>query len=362
MRQPPRDVNAEIGGLLYDLSNVQTSTQHRHAYNRAAKAVLRIDQPIETMAPGQLRSIRFIGPSTERIILEYLANGASATVEAAVDRSGRRAVVEQQRGLRATFLSYAAVRRALAPRRTTAIDPASYRGDFQMHSEWSDGAESLESLSAGCLARGYTCACITDHSYGLPIAGGMTMDEVRRQHAELDRLNKRYRGRFRFFKGIEANIKADGTLDLQPSEIQLFELVVASPHSLLRKPFSQTDRMLTAVSTPHVHILGHPRGRMYSRSGVVADWDAVFRAAAARGVAVEIDGDWWRQDLDYALARKAFGYGCVFALDSDAHSSGELAYIEYALAHARLADIPAKRVINCWSDEEILAWTDRLRK
>jgi histidinol phosphatase-like PHP family hydrolase len=180
------------------------------------------------------------------------------------------------------------------------------------------------------------------------------MEEVGRQHAELDRLNAAYRGRFRFFKGIEANINADGTLDMQPAELERFDLVVASPHSLLRKPFDQTARMVAAVSAPHVHILGHPRGRMFSRPGVIADWDVVFAAAARRGVAVELDGDWWRQDLDYALARRALRLGCVFAIDSDAHSSAELRYTEYALAHARLAGIPAKRVINCWTDDQIL--------
>jgi putative hydrolase len=89
---------------------------------------------------------------------------------------------------------------------------------------------------------------------------------------------------------------------------------------------------------------------------VVADWDAVFALAAKRRIAIEIDGDPARQDLDYTLASRALSAGCLFALDSDAHTVGQLAYAETALAHARLASIPADRIINCWPLEQLLAW------
>jgi putative hydrolase len=92
------------------------------------------------------------------------------------------------------------------------------------------------------------------------------------------------------------------------------------------------------------------------RTGVVADWDRVFEEAAKRNVAIELDGNWHRQDLDYILAKRALDAGCIFALDSDAHSVGELRFSEYALAHARLAGIPASKVINCWSNDALAAW------
>ncbi len=199
--------------------------------------------------------------------------------------------------------------------------------------------------------------CVTDHSYGLPIAGGMTMDEMRAQHAEINGLNKKFGGDFRIFKGIEANILQDGSLDMHPAELTEFDLVVASPHSSLRKRVDQTERMLAAVSMPGVHILGHPRGRMFnSRAGVVADWPAVFKRAAQTGVAIELDGDVSRQDLDYRVATAAKKAGCVFALDSDAHAANQLWMSDYAIAHARLAGIPTDRIINCWSPAEILDW------
>jgi histidinol phosphatase-like PHP family hydrolase len=115
--------------------------------------------------------------------------------------------------------------------------------------------------------------------------------------------------------------------------------------------------MIAAVQTPGVHILGHPRGRIYgSRAGVIADWSRVFAAAAGAGVAIEIDGDPSRQDLDYELAALAIDSGCVFALDSDAHATDQWWYSELAMAHARLAGVPRDRVINCWPLDRLMEW------
>jgi histidinol phosphatase-like PHP family hydrolase len=307
-----------------------------------------------------LRDVPYIGPSSARIITELVETGASSTVDAAVGASRHADKVAALRQLRDSFLSQLAMEQALAqPRDPAVVSKGDFRGDFQMHSTWSDGGERIEAMADGCLGLGHTCMGVTDHSYGLPVARGMSMTDVREQHREIDRLNERLRGRFRVFKGIEANILADGNLDLQPGERALFEFVVASPHSMLRQEHDQTARMLGAVAQPGVAILGHPRGRMYNvRAGIVADWPKVFRAAAERGVAIEIDGNWHRQDIDSVLAAQALDAGCLFALDSDAHSIGELRFTDFSIAHARLARIPADRVINCWSDEQLSAWME----
>src|SRR5581483_246583 len=232
-------------------------------------------------------------------------------------------------------------------------------GDLQMHSVYSDGSQTLDAIVSGGLARGYQFCAVTDHSYGLPIAGGVSMAEVAEQHRAIDALNAAHRREFRLLKGIEANIRADGSVDMEPGELAQFDLVVAAPHSALRSPADQTARMMRAVSTRGVHILGHPRGRMYgSRPGVTAEWDRVFKTAAKTGVAIEIDGDPSRQDVDFELARRAVDAGCIFALDSDAHSTEELAYAETAIAHARLAGIAKERVVNCWALEQLLEWLD----
>jgi histidinol phosphatase-like PHP family hydrolase len=272
-----------------------------------------------------------------------------------------RAEVERRRGLRRHFLSRAEVLRVLADRSLTGPRLQDYRGDFQMHSEWSDGSTTLGEIAEACHARGYAYAAVTDHSHGLKIAGGMSMAEAADQRRAIDAINSRSNG-FRLFQGIEANIALDGRLDLTDEEAQQFEIVLAAPHSSLRKAVDQTERMLTAVRNPRVRILAHPRGRMSgSRAGVIARWPEVFAEAAAVGVAVEIDGDPSRQDLDHTLAAEALEAGCLFALDSDAHSTGQLAYAETAIAHARLAGIPVDRVVNCWPLERLSAWLNDRR-
>ena len=356
-----RDVgtNARVSALLRDLAAAQSSPERRLGYRRAAAAVMALDEPLEAYVQpdGTLRKIPNIGPASLKVILEALATGASETVERAVSTSGRAADIVRSRELGEQFLSRAEVAAALANPSLRGPRLRDYRGDLQMHSEWSDGRETLTAMVEGCLARGYRFAAMTDHAYGLPIARGVSMTDLRRQHRAIAALNERYDGRFRLLKGIEANILADGRLDMSAQELRSMEVVLAAPHSKLRTADDQTQRLVTAMCTPGVHILAHPRGRkLGTRPGIAADWDLVFAAAAACGVAVEIDGDPSRQDLDFTLARRALAAGCLFALDSDAHSVGELGYAETAVAHARLAGIPRQRIINCWTLEDLLAW------
>jgi histidinol phosphatase-like PHP family hydrolase len=319
----------------------------------------------EVVAAGTLREIPFVGPSSARVIVECVETGSSPTVDAALAASSKASQVAERRSQREHFLSHFVMQQALSdsgPASPELAGRGNYRGDFQMHSTWSDGTESLAAMAKACLALGHRCLGITDHSYGLPIARGMSMASVAKQHREIDKLNEEFDGTFRIFKGIEANILADGSLDLQPDERGMFEFIVASPHSQLRRSEDQTARMLSAVRSAGVAMLGHPRGRMFDkRAGVLADWDRVFAEAAKRNVAIELDGNWHRQDLDFALARRALDAGCIFALDSDAHSIGELRFSEYAIAHARLARIPAERVINCWSNQRLGKWMRALR-
>jgi histidinol phosphatase-like PHP family hydrolase len=356
--------NSKIAALLRDLAAVQKSQQSLWGYKRAAAAILNLDEPIEEYlrADGTLRKIPHVGPKSEQVVLEVLRGGTSPTVEKAVGASGKSRDVEKRRGFRENFLSRAEVVAALRNKRLKGPSLSDYRGDLQMHSVWSDGGQTFEEIVEAGLARAYEYCAVTDHSYGLAIARGLSMKDLTRQHKEIDRVNRAYRGRFRLIKGIEANIRPDGTVDMKPRELARLELVVAAPHSILRKEADQTERMLTAVRTPGVHILGHPRGRMYgSRPGVSARWDEVFDAAAESGIAIEIDGDPSRQDIDHKLARRAVKAGCLFALDSDAHATEELANAEIAIAHARLGGVPKDRVINCWPVDRLMAWLEERR-
>jgi putative hydrolase len=341
------------------MASLQSTERSQFGYKRAAKAIIGLSVSVrDLVSAGTLRDVAFVGPSSARIVEELVKTGRSETVEAAIAKSGKASQVAARRALRAGFLSEHAMRHVLdAELPPSIVSRSSFRGDFQMHSTWSDGGETLAGMVEACAARGHTCLGITDHSYGLPIARGMSMEAVARQHDEIDGLNQALIGRFRVFKGIEANILADGSLDLGQEERRRFEFVVASPHSMLRRAEDQTARMVAAVRAPSVAILGHPRGRVFNtRGGIQADWSRVFSAAAERGVAVELDGNWHRQDLDFTLAARALDAGCLFALDSDAHAPGELRFTDYAIAHARLARIPADRVINCWSDDRLSAW------
>ncbi|HEY2164787.1 MAG TPA: hypothetical protein VGH04_12385 [Gemmatimonadaceae bacterium] len=353
------DTNALVSGLLRDLSAVQSERQSSLGYERAASAVFNLEAPLERYveADGTLRKIPHVGPKSERVALDVLRTGGSQFVEDAIRASARAAEAEKGRALRANYMSRARVLEILDTAAPGAIAATDYRGDLQMHSTWSDGRQTIEDIIEAALVRGYEFCGLTDHSYGLRIAGGVSMADLAQQHVEIDHLNQRYQGRFRLIKGIEANIGTDGSIDMTPGELARLELVVAAPHSGLRSPVDQTARMAAAVRAHGVHVLGHPRGRQYStRAGVQADWSQVFAAAAAANVAIEIDGDPWRQDVDYELARDALQAGCLLALDSDAHSPPELRNAEIAIAHARLAGVPRDRVINCWPTDRLIAW------
>lgn len=361
---PPPDANGIAAALLRDLSLVQTSPHRMWGYKRAAAAVLTLEEPIASLLQpdGTLRKIPHIGPASARVLLDVIHTGGSPIVERAVEASPQRAEVERRRGLRTGFLSRAQVAAILAAAgRCEDAGPslADYRGDLQMHSVWSDGSQTLDAIIEEGRRRGYDYAAVTDHSYGLRVANGLSMEDLARQHEDIDRLNARLvdAGTFRLLKGIEANIRADGSLDMTTEELSRLDIVVAAPHAALRSPAAQTERMIAAVRTRGVHILGHPRGRMYgSRPGVAADWRAVFAVAADAGVAIEIDGDPARQDIDYLLAPEAVAAGCLFALDSDAHGPRDWRFIETAIAHARLAGVPKDRIINTWPLDSLLDW------
>jgi putative hydrolase len=359
------DMNGNIAALLRDFAAIQKSKQRMWGYRRAAAAILALEAPVASLLQpdGTLRKIPNIGPSSARIILEVLTTGTSQTVEDAIQSGGFVKDIERRRDLRGHFLSRSQVVAALADATLSGPTLKDYRGDLQMHSTWSDGSQSLADIVAAGIERSYRFCAVTDHSYGLPIARGVSMARLAQQHRQIDALNRKSGTRFRLIKGIEANINADGSLDMAPQELALLELVVAAPHSALRVTADQTARMVAVVTTTGVHILGHPRGRKYgSRPGVTADWDRVFAAAAESRVAIEIDGDPSRQDVDYQLARRAVSAGCLFALDSDAHSTGELRYVETAIAHARLAGVPPERIVNCWETDRLLEWLKYRRR
>jgi putative hydrolase len=149
-------------------------------------------------------------------------------------------------------------------------------------------------------------------------------------------------------QGIEVDILEDGSLDLPDAVLEILDVVIASPHVKLRQePAAMNERMLRAVSHPHVDVIGHPTGRRPgSREGASYDFEAVFKEAARHGVALEIDCDPARMDLSPELARLAMDCGCNFAMDADAHAPAEFAYVPMGMWMARRAGIPKERILN----------------
>jgi hypothetical protein len=231
------DVNAVVGGYLRDLAFAQSLQQKMFGYKRAAAAILALEVPLTDLieSDGTLPRILGIGPGSTRVIREILQTGESPTVERAIDESDRRADIERRRRLRRHFLSRAEVRRVLADPAFEGPGLAQYRGDLQMHSVWSDGHPTVQEIADACLQRGYHYAAVTDHSYGLKIAGGMSMAEAAEQRTAIDHVNGRHGEQFRLLQGIEANIDTAGRLDLTDEEAATFDVVLAAPHSRLRK-------------------------------------------------------------------------------------------------------------------------------
>src|SRR3954468_7222373 len=208
-RSSAMDMNGRIAALLRDFAAIQKSKQSMWGYKRAASAILALEEPIEALLQpdGTLRKIPNIGPSSTRVILEVLTTGTSPTIERAIAESGKESDIERRRDLRGNFLSRAQVLAALENRSLTGPRVEDYKGDLQMHSTYSDGSQSLADIVEAGIERGYSFCGVTDHSYGLPIAGGVSMARLAQQHREIDALNRKHR-RFRLIKGIEANIRA----------------------------------------------------------------------------------------------------------------------------------------------------------
>jgi putative hydrolase len=261
---------------------------------------------------------------------------------------------------KADFLSRADVDRILtAPGGISLVD---LRGDVHLHTDRSDGRMPVDALHRALDARGDRYAFLTDHARDCAVAGGLFPGDFHAQRHDLDRLNDRSERGFVMFLGAEANIAEDGTIDVLPSRVLELEGAIASIHTGLRDPRDQTSRLVRAVETPGVAVLGHPRGRLYNvRAGIRADWPRVFGRAVDSGVAIELNGCPERLDLPPSLARLAADAGCVFTISSDAHASRHLPHVAWGLAVARLAGIPPERVVNTWPAERFAAWLAQRR-
>jgi DNA polymerase (family 10) len=235
---------------------------------------------------------------------------------------------------------------------------ADVRGALHCHSTWSDGKATVAQMADAARARGWSYIGITDHSQAAFYAGGLSADRVSMQHAEIDALNAAAADGFRILKGVEADILADGAIDYGPALLERFDFVVGSVHSrFAMDERAMTDRLLRALDDPHLTVLGHPTGRLLlSRDGYPVDMNAVLEKAAANGVAVEINADPHRLDLDWRLIPAARAHGATFEIGPDAHSVNGLDNMGFGVGIARKGGIERREVLNAWSADEVLAF------
>ncbi len=238
------------------------------------------------------------------------------------------------------------------------ITRADIIADLHMHTTWSDGTLSIRGMAEQAIQRGHRYICITDHSRSLGVANGLSIERLMQQHDEIQQLNEEFDGRITLLHGTEMDIKADATLDFPDDVLAQLDFVVASLHVSLGQPRAQiTDRLLAAIHNPHVDLIGHPSARyMLDREPVDADWDAVFDAAAKTGVALEINCNPRRLDLDAPYARRAIELGIPICINTDAHSPAMLDDLSYGVTIARRGWVTPQHVLNTKPLPEFLAW------
>jgi DNA polymerase (family 10) len=221
-------------------------------------------------------------------------------------------------------------------------------GTFHCHSDWSDGGATLAEMAEAARALGLQYLGIADHSRAAAYAGGLSVDRVRQQWEEIDRLNESFGGSFRIFKGTECDVLTDGSLDFPDEILAGFDYVVASVHSNFSLDCdAMTRRIVRAVENPRLTMLGHPTGRLLlARDGYAVDLDAVIDAAARSGAMIEINADPHRLDLDWIHARKAAARGIPIVINPDAHSTRGLLNLDYGVGVARKAGLTAGQVFN----------------
>ena len=341
--------NIQIAELLALQAECESGFLSR-AFRRAARsAFLWPVEAAELVAQNRsLTELRAIGPFIEKQIRRWFDKPPRS--------SGRTPAIRRD------FISLAEARQLLAMKPEWAKN---LRGDLQMHTRWSDGSGTVAEMADAAIERSYEYIAITDHSKGLKIAGGIDERALKKQGAEIAKLNtalRESRGILVVLHSIEMNLNRCGEGDMSPESLSALDIVLASFHSSLRIVEDQTDRYLAALRNQHIQILGHPRGRIYNfRIGLSTDWPRVFAEAAQLDKALEVDCYPDRQDLNLALLKIARKHGTRISLGTDAHHPWQLEFIELGLAAILRAKVSPDRIVNFMPLEELKSWIQAVR-
>ncbi len=333
----PMGPTAALDRVVYLLDRALAEGRRVAAYGKARDLAAELGDDViaQHHADGTLLELPGIGPSTGKVIALAVDGGiddhlAELEAETAVD-------IGEGAELRAAL-----------------------RGDCHSHTTWSDGGAPTEVMARTAMALGHDYLVVTDHSPRLTIAHGLNRERLLQQLDEIEALNQDL-APFRILTGMEVDILEDGALDQDVDLLERLDVVVASVHSKLRMPEPEmTRRMVMAVASPHVDILGHCTGRKVVGTGRPQsqfDADLVFAACARFGTAVEINCRPERQDPPEELLALALDWDCRISIDTDAHAPGQLEWQAYGCDKAARMDIEPDRIINTMSADDLVAWT-----
>ena len=322
--------------ITYLLDRSRAPTPKARAFLRAADTIrdLDPDELARLHREGRLQELPGVGESTGRAIAEAL-EGQVPSYLAKLEESTAIAIGEGD-----------AVRAAL-------------KGDCHTHSTWSDGGASIETMARAAIELGHEYMVLTDHSPRLTIAHGLSPERLAQQLEEVAALNETL-APFRILTGMEVDILEDGRLDLADELLGQLDVVVGSVHSKLRMDGQEmTERMVMAVASPHVDILGHCTGRIVvgrGRPQSQFDPEYVFAACKQFDTAVEINCRPERMDPPDELLAIALDYECKVAIDTDAHAPGQLEWLAYGCDKAARHEIPLDQIVNTLDADALVEW------
>jgi putative hydrolase len=317
------------------------------APSQKAKAFLAAADTVRGLPAGELEALHAAGKLKT---LPGVGDSTAAVITQALDGKVPDRITELEATTQITVNEGAAIRAAL-------------KGDCHTHSLWSDGGATIETMARTAMALGHEYLVLTDHSPRLTVAHGLTAERLRAQLDEVAELNERL-APFRILTGIEVDILTDGALDQDVALLAQLDVVVASVHSKISmERRAMTERMVMAVASPHVDILGHCTGRKLSypegaviRNEATFDAEIVFAACAQFDTAVEINCRPERQDPPDELLSLALDWDCKVSIDTDAHAPGQLDWQWYGCARAVECEVPVDKVVNTWPVGPLLEW------
>jgi DNA polymerase (family 10) len=236
------------------------------------------------------------------------------------------------------------------------VESGDIKGDLHLHTDWSDGVNSLEDMVKAAQIKGYQYIAITDHSSGLGIARGLDAEKLRKQLAQIQELNQKYPG-FRILSGLEVDIRANGTLDMPDELLAQLDIVLASIHSAMNQgPEQMTERIIKAIQNPHVDVIAHPTGRLLGEREPVALYiESILKSAAEYQTAMEISAMPSRLDLKDAHIHLARQMGVKMVINTDAHRLEQMDFMHYGIGTARRGWCEATDILNTLPVEKLLA-------